>query len=443
MSLDSIFLDSQVDMAHSAPAAMVWKRPVKTALHQAVLDGRIHQVRLLVNKHKVNVDCKDMFGRTPLMLACLLDSEEHGLKMVRIFLRAAAFVNVRDNMNRTALSYACMKGKVTIVKQLLREELVDVHAPDNDGNTCLCHAALSASPQIISLMTAVYTKFGLETDARNAAGYTPLLLACKYGHYVSAHTLMKDGKSSPSLRDNEFFLNALDWVLRSDGLKSVFTGQYKRHFNKPLTTGHASQSAAASPRFAREQTIYGVGGECSITAGVPECKHYSVESHPLGQSLDSAMRLPAIFSNFHVDKPQEMIIDGADAKLIVIREIEDALRNPTGPRLRTTSRVNSLLGRTVLPGSNQLPPSTPKLLAITKRRTNTQHDLTSLFQMYAEQYRAPIEKEPSQRPATTNKSVVSILKVSATTKKSLLLTPDVTVHRYTPENCSQAPTVNV
>ena len=421
--------------ARSHPAATVWKRPVKTALHQAVLDGRIHQVRLLVNKHRVNVDCKDMFGRTPLMLACLLDNEEYGLKMAKIFLRASAFVNVRDNMNRTALSYACMKGKLSIVKLLLREDLVDVHAPDNDGNTCLCHSALSACPDIIKIMTEVYTRFGIETDARNAAGYTPLLLACKYGHCVSAHTLMKDGKASPSLRDNEFFLNSLEWVLRSDGLKSVFRGKYRRHHSKSITG--STVSAAASPRFAREHTIYGTGGDCSLS-GIPECKHYSTQSHPLGQSLDSAMRLPAIFSNFHVDKPQEAVIDGADAKLIIIREIEDALRTPAGSRLRTTSRMNSVLARAVVPSAQQPPPSTPKLLALIGRRSHTQHDLTSLFRIYAEQYQTPQERVVT-RPTTTNKSVVSILKVSANTKKSLLLTPDVTVHRYTPENSSAPP----
>ena len=418
--------------AHSNPAASVWKRPVKTALHQAVLDGRIHQVRLLVSKHKVNVDSKDMFGRTPLMLACLLDSEEHGLKMVKIFSKCEtpAFVNVKDNMNRTALSYACMRGKVQIVKQLLKEELVDIHASDNDGNTCLCHAALSGMPEIVRLMTEIYMKFGLETDARNTSGYTPLLLACKYGHYVSAHTLMKDGKASPSLRDNEFHYNALDWVLQSDSLKNLYTGQYRRHYHRlpPVQTSQSIQS----PRFERERSLYGTIGE-STTPGVPECKHYSTESHPLGQSLDSALRLPAIFSNFHVAKPQELSLDGQDAKLILVREIEDSFTSPTGVRTRTLSQVNSSISRAVAPS---FPPSTPKLLALNSRSLNNNHDLTSLFRIYAEQYRAPQEPEHSHRPQTTNKSVVSILKVSATTKKSLLMTPDVTVHRYTPEDAS-------
>ena len=63
------------------------KRLIKTALHQAVLDIRLHQVRLLVARHGVSVDSRDMHGRTPLMLACMIDNEEHGFKMAAIFLK--------------------------------------------------------------------------------------------------------------------------------------------------------------------------------------------------------------------------------------------------------------------------------------------------------------------------------------------------------------------
>ena len=45
-------------------------------------------------------------------------------------------------------------------------------------------------------------------------GYTPLLLACRYGNYQSAGYLLKRGNSQPQLRDNEFFCNARDWTLR-------------------------------------------------------------------------------------------------------------------------------------------------------------------------------------------------------------------------------------
>lgn len=74
----------------SSVGSGLFRRPIKTALHQAVLDCRLHQVRLLVAKHNVNVDCKDLHGRTPMMLACMIE-EEFGYKMAKIFLSAGAF----------------------------------------------------------------------------------------------------------------------------------------------------------------------------------------------------------------------------------------------------------------------------------------------------------------------------------------------------------------
>mgnify|MGYP001608071298 CR=1 FL=1 len=70
----------------------------------------IFQVKLLVQKHGVNVDSQDKFGRTPMMLACLMENQDLGRKLVKFFLKSGSFINIKDNMGRTALSYACMKG---------------------------------------------------------------------------------------------------------------------------------------------------------------------------------------------------------------------------------------------------------------------------------------------------------------------------------------------
>ena len=184
------------DMEVSGPGYSL-RRPVKTALHQAVLDCRIHQVRLLVEKHGGNVDARDMYGRTPLMLACLLDNEEYGYRMVKIFMRAGAYINMKDNMNRTALHYACMKGRLDIVIRFLKEDNLDMGMKDNDGHNAMMHAALSGSPHIVSTVLEVMNRFGLHIDERNGLGYTALLLACKFGHYVSAHILLTKGDAQP------------------------------------------------------------------------------------------------------------------------------------------------------------------------------------------------------------------------------------------------------
>merc|ERR1711976_1000330 len=245
----------------TAKSAVSLKRPIKTALHQAVLDGRIHQVRLLVDKHGGNVDSKDVYGRTPLMLACLLDNESYGHKMVRIFMKAGAYLNVKDNLNRTAFHYACMKGREDIVQMLLKEDNVEINVPDNDGNTPLMHAALSGNPNIIKYIVDVFVKFGLSTDDRNGLGYTALLLACKYGHFVSASILLNEGQAQPTLRDNEFYFNAAEWVHKSRDLNASFV--------LAATVQRSRSCMSDIPRFSREHTVYSTGSQS------PMCRHAS------------------------------------------------------------------------------------------------------------------------------------------------------------------------
>ncbi len=49
----------------------------KNVLHQSILDGRLKQLHYFL-KMGYNVDAKDKYGRTCLMLAALSDHEDYG-----------------------------------------------------------------------------------------------------------------------------------------------------------------------------------------------------------------------------------------------------------------------------------------------------------------------------------------------------------------------------
>jgi hypothetical protein len=53
----------------------------------------------------------------------------------------------------------------------------------------------------------------VELDQRNNAGYSALLLAIRHDNYLNAYSLIKDGQCSPSIKDNERYFNALEWLL--------------------------------------------------------------------------------------------------------------------------------------------------------------------------------------------------------------------------------------
>ena len=53
----------------------------------------------------------------------------------------------------------------------------------------------------------------MDLDIRNKAGYSALLLAIQNDRYLNAYSLVKQGKASTSLQDNEKFKNSLEWLL--------------------------------------------------------------------------------------------------------------------------------------------------------------------------------------------------------------------------------------
>ncbi|KAK3089622.1 hypothetical protein FSP39_005121 [Pinctada imbricata] len=337
------------------------RRPIKTALHQAVLDCRLHQVRLLVSKHGVNVDCKDLNGRTPMMLACMID-EEFGYRMAKIFLGAGAFLNLRDYLGRTALSYASMNGRASIVSLILKEDVLDINEADNDGNTPLHHAALSGNPTIVELLADCFVKFGLDIDTRNSLGYTALLLALKHGHFVSAHFLLKRAEASPSLRDNEVFLNAAEWAQRGSEGPRKYT---------PRRSAVPVPASATTLSFSREYTMYQPPSMCTHGRRLPEGITWSA----------ATLRLPSVSGPREFER-SETVVNGRDARQLVLDEIEDTEAQQRPISYRRHERLRH--------------PSTAKLLALSSRsKTTIVPDMTTLFKIYSEQYQPDWMKKPS------------------------------------------------
>lgn len=352
-------------------ARTLQRRPIKTALHQAVIDCRLHQVRLLVSKHGANVDCKDMYGRTPMMLVSIVE-EEFGYRMAKILMNAGALLNLRDNLGRTALSYACMNGREEIVNMIIQEDVLDINEGDNDGYTPLHHASQSGNPHIVEKLVNCFVRFGLDVDTRNTMGYTSLLLACKNGHFTSSHTLIKGGGANPSLRDNEVYLNASEWAQRSSDIQSKYSRG--RTILPP-----APEAAMFS--FSRESSMY--------QRNVPTtCQHGRNNPDNFAWSA-SGLRLPAMFSNnAPALERSETFIDGKDARQIVLNEIED---------YETQNRPHSYPGKK--PNTKKfVHPPTAKLLAMNRRsKTAIIPDMTTLFRIYSDQYQPDWRKNSRNR----------------------------------------------
>lgn len=347
------------------------KRLVKTALHQAVLDSRVHQVRLLVEKHGVGVDVKDVYGRTPLMLTSMID-EDAGARMAKILVSAGSNLGLRDHMGRTALSMACMNGREKIVEEILRKDILNINEPDNDGNTPLHHAASSGNPNIVKYFGELFVKFGLDVDTRNKLGYTALLLACRNGHFVSAHYLLSVGQASPALRDGETYLNASEWTQKS-----------ARH---PALPTRKIATPPSAPAFSRESTMY----QKPMT---PVCKHTRAQAM-LPQWTRSC-------DDIELSR-NETFFNGKDARQLVLNEISFAETHCWSSKKNKANKI--------------VHPPTAKLLALSRRRTKSAvpPDMTTIFRMYSDQYQPDWRRQKSSITlhASRDKAIPSIIRTS-------------------------------
>lgn len=133
-------------------------------------------------------------------------------------------MNDSDEQCRTALHYACLGSRSSIVVRLLNVDAMrTVRVRDVFGYTSLMYAAMRRTPNVRSTVVIVRALIrngydGSAVDETDAQGYTPLLMACRCGNWAAARILLEEGHAETRLTDCEYQLSALDWVLRTSSL---------------------------------------------------------------------------------------------------------------------------------------------------------------------------------------------------------------------------------
>ena len=264
------------------------------ALHQSVLDGRLKQVNYFL-KLGLNVNSKDKFGRTSLILACLCDFEEYGLQVAKLLLKYGADLNARDSLGQTAMFIACTEKREKFFDNMIDNHYygIDFKLKDNDGNCLLNHAAIHGTHRMLRKIIERMQEKKIELDQRNNTGFSALLLAIQYDNYLSAYSLVKDGQSSPSLKDNVKYYNALEWLLERIEANKCFI---KPNQAKSFRDSSASFYTQDSPSFLKSsnkktKTIKNnlnykswLHGNNQYFQGERKCEHinnpnYSVDHH--------------------------------------------------------------------------------------------------------------------------------------------------------------------
>lgn len=174
----------------------------KTPLHLAIEENK-HDVADLLLKHGALPLAKDIYGVTPLMLACGQAWDSIVDQMMSATEADSKNVGDKDSKGRTALHYVCDfvgdKGKKSdqdrvqqVVKKLLPailkgDEQTDFTYPDQDGRTPLHLAALRGWERAVDELLANNIDIGYQDDGDHKALY----YAIKKGHSSIFKTLLE------------------------------------------------------------------------------------------------------------------------------------------------------------------------------------------------------------------------------------------------------------
>ena len=103
----------------------------------------------------VDVNARDRAadGRTALMCCALVADERWGVGLARTLLERGARIDLRTHQLRlNAMHFACMLGRVELVRTFLSALDFDLKAVDALGNTALHYAAAVGCCDIIRLI---------------------------------------------------------------------------------------------------------------------------------------------------------------------------------------------------------------------------------------------------------------------------------------------------
>ncbi|XP_049818470.1 uncharacterized protein LOC109605661 isoform X2 [Aethina tumida] len=147
------------------------------------------------------------------LLAAARDCEDAVLKD---YLRRATLVglpeedlNAVDPSGRTVLSYIASNGSIDLLELILQLPGLDPNKADNEGNTPLHFVAQAGQMECLNCMLSRCR--GIEIDARNNLGFTPLMKAALQGRNKCAKLLLFAG-ANPTLRDNGRGFRADQWA---------------------------------------------------------------------------------------------------------------------------------------------------------------------------------------------------------------------------------------
>lgn len=165
------------------------------ALLNESLHGDVRVVKALIESGNVNINARNDYGETPLLMAAAGKKKGH-LKIVEFLLTHGASVDMKDyEFGETALIKAIKNnGKYgeEMVMLLLRHG-ANVNTRDREGNTPLWHASIRQKPNVVSLLIDAGADITNTDEWGSFQGESRQLIEEAYKLYLLRRALSKGG----------------------------------------------------------------------------------------------------------------------------------------------------------------------------------------------------------------------------------------------------------
>ena len=124
-----------------------------------------------------DINWRDFDGRSGLHIAASIKYGE--LLLDLLLAQTGVDVNIRDSYNNTPLMLACWEGHENIVSRLCQVTGVQLNTRDDGGYTALYLAVWNNRPACVSVLREVA---GVDWNVRNYDGDYPITRAIQWGH---------------------------------------------------------------------------------------------------------------------------------------------------------------------------------------------------------------------------------------------------------------------
>ncbi|KAK4213051.1 ankyrin repeat-containing domain protein [Rhypophila decipiens] len=158
-----------------------------TPLHHACHQGHAEVVRALLSDAPACTEAKDNVGCTPLLVCCIMGTNEAAAEL----LRSSADPDAADNDGFTAVQSAVNGDNLELVHLLLQFK-ADPNPPNVHGDTAL-HLACSKGDEDASIVNLLLEHGAEPNAARPSDGLTPIYMAVLRGHEAKVESLLSKG----------------------------------------------------------------------------------------------------------------------------------------------------------------------------------------------------------------------------------------------------------